>query len=73
VGLAEDENTAVFGEVKWSVNPVGTDILDDLEKKARLVDWRRGERKEAFVLFSRSGFTANLEKLSKERGDLLLF
>jgi AAA+ ATPase superfamily predicted ATPase len=73
VGLAEDENTAVFGEVKWSVNPVGTDILDDLEKKARLVDWHRGERKEAFVLFSRSGFTANLEKLAKERGDLLLF
>jgi AAA+ ATPase superfamily predicted ATPase len=73
VGLDEDENTAVFGEVKWSVNPVGTDILDDLEKKARLVDWRRGERKEAFVLFSRSGFTANLEKLAKGRGDLLLF
>ncbi|MHB8093229.1 MAG: ATP-binding protein [Syntrophales bacterium] len=73
VGLADDENTAVFGEVKWSVNPVGTDILDGLEKKARLVDWHRGERKEAFVLFSRSGFTANLEKLAKERGDMLLF
>lgn len=72
VGLAEDENAAVFGEVKWSVNPVGTDILDDLEKKAKLVDWRKGQRKEVFVLFSRSGFTANLEKLAKERGDLFL-
>jgi AAA+ ATPase superfamily predicted ATPase len=72
VGLNEDENTAVFGEVKWSVNPVGTDILDDLEKKAKLVDWRKGERKEVFVLFSRSGFTPNLEKLAKERGDLIL-
>ncbi|MBW6484667.1 MAG: ATP-binding protein [Syntrophobacterales bacterium] len=72
VGLAEDENAAVFGEVKWSVNPVGTDILDDLERKAKLVDWRKGERKEYFVLFSRSGFTANLEKLAKERGDLFL-
>ena len=73
VGLAEDENTVVFGEAKWSVNPVGTDILNDLEKKAKLVDWPKGERKEYFVLFSRSGFTANLEKLAGERGDLLLW
>ena len=72
VGLAEDENAAVFGEAKWSVNPVGTDILNNLEKKAKLVDWRKGERKEYFVLFSRSGFTENLEKLAGERGDLLL-
>ena len=73
VGLAEDENTVVFGEAKWSVNPVGTDILDNLTRKAKLVDWRKGERKEYFVLFSRSGFTANLEKLAGEREDLLLW
>jgi len=72
VGLAEDQNTAVFGEAKWSVNPVGTDILNDLEKKAKLVDWRKGDRKEYFVLFSRSGFTATLEKNAEEREDLLL-
>ncbi|MHB8941570.1 MAG: DUF234 domain-containing protein [Desulfobacteria bacterium] len=73
VGLAEDESTVVFGEAKWSVNPVGTDILNELEKKARLVDWRKGERKEYFVLFSRSGFTETLEKLAGEREDLLLW
>ncbi len=73
VGLAEAENTAVFGEVKWSVNPVGTDILNDLEKKAKLVEWRQEERKEYFILFSRSGFTENLEKIAGERGDLLLW
>jgi hypothetical protein len=73
VGLAEDENSAVFGEAKWSLKPVGTDILDNLERKTKLVDWRRGERKEYFVLFSRSGFTANLEKLAGERGNLLLW
>jgi uncharacterized protein len=56
-----------------SVNPIGTDILDDLERKAKLVDWQKGERKEYFVLFSRSGFTANLEKLARERENLLLW
>jgi len=73
VGLAEDDNTAVFGECKWSINPVGTDILNDLEKKAVLVDWRKGERKEYFILFSRSGFTKELEKRAGEREDLLLW
>jgi AAA+ ATPase superfamily predicted ATPase len=63
VGLADDENTAVFGEAKWSVNPIGTDILDNLERKAKLVDWRKGDRKEYFVLFSRSGFTESLDLL----------
>jgi AAA+ ATPase superfamily predicted ATPase len=73
VGLAEDEKAIVFGEAKWSVNPVGMDILNDLEKKARLVDWHQGERKEYFVLFSRSGFTEDLEKRAGERGGLLLW
>lgn len=73
LGLSEDEDTAVFGEAKWSVKPVGTDILDNLERKAKLVDWRKGDRKEFFVLFSRSGFTESLEKLATERGDLLLW
>lgn len=73
VGLAEDENAVIFGDAKWSVNTVGTDILDNLEKRAKLVDWRRGERKEFYVLFSRSGFTKNLEKRAKERDNLLLW
>ncbi|ABC77152.1 ATP-binding protein [Syntrophus aciditrophicus] len=73
VGLAEDENMILFGEAKWSVNPVGTNVLDNLEKKAQLVDWRKGERKEFFVIFSRSGFTQNLEKRAEEQGNLLLW
>lgn len=32
VGLSEDESAVVFGEAKWSVNPVGTDILDNLSR-----------------------------------------
>ena len=73
VGLSEDENTAVFGEAKWSVKPVGTDILDELERKAKLVGWRNSDRKDYFVLFSRSGFTENLAKRAGEREDLLLW
>ena len=72
VGLAEEENAIVFGEAKWSVNPVGTDILHELEEKSRWVDWRTGERKEYYVLCSRSGFTPNLKKIASQRENLLL-
>ena len=56
-------------------NRVGRWWSNNLEKKAKLVDCRQGqrERKEYFVLFSRSGFTENLERLAGERRDLLLW
>jgi len=72
LGLNDDESAALFGEAKWSVNPVGDDILENLERKARLVDWRKAERKDYFVLFSRSGFTENLHKRAREQRNLFL-
>ena len=72
VGLAEDEKAILFGEARWSANSIGTDTLNDLERKAKLVEWRKGDRKEYFVLFSRAGFTADLEKTAGERGVLLV-
>jgi len=73
VGNIQPDAALTDADGKVTVNLVGTDILNDLEKKAKLVDWRKGERKEYFVLFSRSGFTENLEKLAGERGNLLLW
>lgn len=68
VGLNEEENEIIFGEVKWSVNRVGTDILAELKRKARLVEWGRPGRKESFALFSRSGFTEDLVRVAAEEG-----
>ena len=68
VGLNEEENEILFGEVKWSVNQVGTDILADLKRKAPLVQWGREGRRESFALFSRSGFTEELVRVAGEEG-----
>lgn len=68
VGLNEDDNTILFGEVKWSVNKVGVDILADLRRKATLVEWGKEERKECFALFSRSGFTEELARMAANEG-----
>lgn len=71
VGLNDEENEILLGEVKWSVNPVGTDILAELKRKAGLLEWGRPGRRESFALFSRSGFTPELVRVAAEEGVLL--
>jgi hypothetical protein len=50
----------LLGECKWSVNPVGTDILDDLQRKARLVDSQGRWPAVSYALFAKAGFTPAL-------------
>ncbi len=71
VALDEANKEIYFGEVKWSRKPVGVDMLDDLKRKAELVDWNRKKRKEHFMLFSRSGFTEALFKTASKEGIIL--
>ena len=68
VGLNEDDNSILFAEVKWSINPVGMDILANLKRKATLVVWGKKERTECFALFSRSGFTDEMLSVAEIEG-----
>lgn len=72
VALDPDGDNIVLGECKYWKGPVGVNVLQDLEKKAALIDWRKGGRREWFVLFSVNGFTPELEALAAERADVLL-
>ncbi|MGB5198143.1 MAG: DUF234 domain-containing protein, partial [Candidatus Deferrimicrobium sp.] len=68
VALDEESRAIWFGECKWSGKKVGTDIFRNLQRKAGLVEWRAGKRKERFILFSRSGFTpAMLDEANREK------
>jgi AAA+ ATPase superfamily predicted ATPase len=71
VGLNEDCDEILFGEAKWSSKKVGVDLLEDLKRKAGLVQWGSPGRKVHYALFSRSGFTDNLVKLAKKEKILL--
>ncbi len=71
LGLNEQENKILFGECKWSKNPVGLEVLQDLEKKSKYVRWGKEKRKEQYALFSKSGFKKDLKEL--RRKDLLLY
>ncbi len=62
VALDERSGTAYFGEVKWSRQAVGRGELYKLASKAEEFPWRRGERREVYVLYSRAGFTFEPEE-----------
>lgn len=68
VGMNEEANAILLGEVKWSINQVGLDILADLKKKAAMIEWGKVNRKEYFALFSRTGFTEELIKIAAKEG-----
>jgi uncharacterized protein len=69
-GLDRKATTALFGECRWNSRKMDSTVLSELKAKAdtfpRLRKW-----KKRFVLFSRSGFTADLTKLAKEEGVML--
>jgi len=68
VGVNKQQNSILFGEVKWSEKPVGIDIYEDLKARSKKVQWGNEGRKEYFCLFSKKGFTENMMKVAKEDG-----
>ncbi|MCL5291686.1 MAG: DUF234 domain-containing protein [Actinobacteria bacterium] len=73
VALDEENSTIYLAEAKWSEKPVGVNILEDLRRKAALVDWRTGKRREKYILFSKSGFTEAVEELSGRDESVILY
>lgn len=72
VGINPDLNSILFGEVKWSERPVGTNVYEGLRSKAQKVQWGKREKKELYCLFSKKGFTkAMLERAKQDH--ILLF
>ncbi len=73
VALNGREKKALFGECKWSKNEVDFDLLNDLKEKAKKVRWNNEEREETYTLFSRSGFSDELEEHSNDSDELELY
>ena len=56
VAVSDADGALLLGECKWSVNPVGTNILDDLQRKAALVDPEGRWPKVSYVLYAKARF-----------------
>lgn len=73
VGLNPQTETLLVGECKWTNTAVGTGILADLEQLVPEVRWGSDERTVHYALFSRSGFTDDLEHRATNRQKLHLY
>lgn len=60
VGLSPNDDRILFCECKWTREPVGYSLVDDLREKAESVRWGPETRQERFALFSKSGFVDDL-------------
>jgi hypothetical protein len=65
-------NDIIFGECKYSVNPKGMDVLRSLMSKKDKVSWKKEDRKEHFIIFSRSGYTEELKEYADKAGNVVL-
>jgi AAA+ ATPase superfamily predicted ATPase len=73
LGLTDDG--LVAGECKFTSHPVREGVLADLERTASEVRWADGpaDGEPLYVLFSRSGYTDDLETVADTRADIRLF
>jgi hypothetical protein len=69
---ATDGTTILLGECKWSLSPVGADVLGNLEKKITANTELSSYKKHLLYLFSRSGFTEALRKEAQRKGVVLV-
>lgn len=70
VGTDETGIASLFCECKFSTKKVGTDILEELQKKAELSGISSEQKK--FILFSKSGFTDSLKSSVKGKDIVLV-
>ncbi len=72
-GVNEQTGTLLLGECKWTSDAVGRGLLSDLEALESEVRWHGTDRSIVYALFAKEGFTAQLQNIAAERGDLWLF
>jgi len=57
LAISDSEQGLLVGECKWSADPVGTDILQDLKRKTQLLQSMKSWESITYFLFAKSGFT----------------
>ena len=70
--IDNDGKNLILGECKCWQEPVGANVLRNLESKTSAVKWNNDQRKVWYILFSAAGFTEELQAEAARRTDLLL-
>lgn len=72
VAISDEARTVLVGECKWSTKPVGMDILKGLQDKVRIMQREGAWEQVHYVLFSRTGFTRDLQEAAARQGAMLI-
>ncbi len=67
LAISDSAERLLVGECKWSNNLIGLDILEDLQRKTKLLA-AKSSWKITYALFSKSGFTPALEARAESEG-----
>ena len=70
--IDNDGKNLILGECKYWQEPVGANVLRNLESKTSAVKWNNDQRKVWYILFGAAGFTEELQAEAARRTDLLL-
>ncbi len=62
IAVSESEAALLAGECKWSVNPVGMNILQELKQKVEVLQAARSWERISYFLFSKAGYTPALQE-----------
>ncbi len=62
----------LFGECKYTSEPMDSGVFYTLQEKKRAVAWKINDRNEHYIFFSINGYTEQMKALADTRGDVLL-
>jgi uncharacterized protein len=64
IAISDSERALLVGECKWSVNPIGSNILKDLKRKTETLQLAKSWDRITYFLFAKGGFTPALQELA---------
>jgi len=70
--MAIGDDAVLFGECKWSIKPLGGNILAGLKRKAQIVLQKQPCNNVTYALFARAGFTPALQAQAEREAVLLV-
>ncbi len=73
VALDSNGNDIIFGECKYTNQPMDIDIYYKLMEKTAQVEWKRNNRQEHFVFFCINGYTDRFKELAEKNKNILLY
>ena len=72
VAISDADKAILVGACKWSVKPVGLNVLVDLQRKTQALLAESELRYVTYALFAKHGFTPDLVALARTEGMLLV-